>query len=112
MCGIRNNAICKRLLAEENLDLKKAEHIATVLEIAVRDTSELSPSSKAHESTAGAVHQTMMKPKPAFIEGLAKNRKDRSPPTYATGMGRPDTHHIDATIENPSVVDAEERATF
>ena len=52
VCGIRNNAICKWLLVEENLDLKKAEQFAMAMEIAARDTSQLSPSSKAHESTA------------------------------------------------------------
>ena len=47
VCGIRNSAVCKGLLAEENLDLKKAEQFATAMEIAARDTYELSPRSGA-----------------------------------------------------------------
>ena len=39
VCGIRNKALCKRLLAEENLDLKKAKQIATAMEIAAHDAS-------------------------------------------------------------------------
>ena len=54
VCGIHNNAICKRLLAEDNLDLKKAEQIATAMEIAARDASELTPASKGHDR---GVHQ-------------------------------------------------------
>ena len=63
VCGIHNNAICKRLLAEDNLDLKKAEQNATAMEIAARDASELTPASKGHDTAAG-VHQ-LSKLKPA-----------------------------------------------
>ena len=52
ICGLKNEAVIKKLLQEKDLDLPKAIAIATAIEIASRDAAELGKGS----TTAAPVH--------------------------------------------------------
>ena len=60
ICGLHSETICKKLLAEEELTLRKAEHIVLAMEIAAKDAPELMPRHDArrnHSSATNSVHK-------------------------------------------------------
>ena len=77
VCGLNNPATIRKLLAEANLDLKKAIHIAHATETAARDANEL------HKETPVPTHQ--LRAQSAKFKGRYQTHGHGSKPCYRCG---------------------------
>ena len=77
VCGLNNPATIRKLLAEANLDLKKAIHIAHATETAARNANEL------HKETPVPTHQ--LRAQSAKFKGRYQTHGHGSKPCYRCG---------------------------
>ena len=93
VCGLRNTHIIKKLLAEKDLDLSKANQLATASETASRDAMELgktsvpasvhrlAPTSSRQSSMMSQSRAPAQTPSPAVTEGVLPLWSHWSSPT-------------------------------
>ena len=79
VCGIHNNAICKRLLPENNLDLKKAKQLATAVENAARASIKRTRYGRGRSSIVKTETVSSSHNKAARCHRLLQMWKDRTP---------------------------------
>ena len=92
VCGLRSEAMQKRLLTEVDLSLSKAEDIALSMEAAAKDARQLQTCSNP-QATVGTVNET---PEQQVDAGVTLE--------HATGVGRLTTGPLTAHSRPPAVI--------